>query len=87
MIARFPDLKDVLIQHSPSNARRLVVVTGHRRENFGDGFETICQALKRIATEHSDVEVVYPVHLNPNVQEPVNPILAGVPLRASNRAS
>lgn len=58
---------------------RLVLVTGHRRENFGDGFERICSALARIATEKSDVKIVYPVHLNPNVQEPVNRILGGLP--------
>lgn len=57
---------------------RLILVTGHRRENFGDGFERICQALVRIAKEHPDVQVLYPVHLNPNVQEPVRRILGGV---------
>lgn len=55
--------------------RKLVLVTGHRRENFGDGFEQICQAIAKCATEFSDVDFVYPVHLNPNVQEPVNRIL------------
>ena len=54
--------------------RRLVLVTGHRRENFGSGFESICRALKDIAREPG-VQVVYPVHLNPQVQEPVNRIL------------
>lgn len=58
--------------------KRLVLVTGHRRENFGDGFERICQALVRIAREHSDVQVVYPVHLNPQVQEPVRRLLGGI---------
>ncbi|MBT3661706.1 MAG: UDP-N-acetylglucosamine 2-epimerase (non-hydrolyzing) [Rhodospirillaceae bacterium] len=57
-------------------ARRLILVTGHRRENFGDGFERICQALSRLS-EREDVEVIYPVHLNPNVQEPVNRLLGG----------
>jgi UDP-N-acetylglucosamine 2-epimerase len=57
--------------------KRLVLVTGHRRENFGEGFEQICQALKEIASR-GDVQVVYPVHLNPNVQGPVNRILGGV---------
>ena len=52
-------------------AKRLVLVTGHRRENFGEGFENICQALAHIAKTHADVQVVYPVHLNPQVQEPV----------------
>lgn len=54
--------------------RRLVLVTGHRRENFGKGFENICHALKSIS-EESAAQVVYPVHLNPNVREPVNRIL------------
>ncbi len=55
--------------------RKLILVTGHRRENFGQGFENICHALREIA-EHDDVEVVYPVHLNPNVQEPVRRLLS-----------
>lgn len=58
-------------------AKRLILVTGHRRENFGDGFEYICRALAKIAELHQDVEILYPVHLNPNVQEPVNRILGG----------
>ncbi len=58
--------------------RRLVLVTGHRRENFGEGFERICRALKALG-EREDVEIVYPVHLNPNVQEPVRRILGGSP--------
>ena len=57
-------------------ARRLILVTGHRRENFGEGFQHICQALADIAEEHPDVEILYPVHLNPNVREPVSSILA-----------
>ncbi|MDP9191477.1 MAG: UDP-N-acetylglucosamine 2-epimerase (non-hydrolyzing) [Acidobacteriota bacterium] len=55
--------------------RRLILVTGHRRENFGAGFESICDALAEIAGEHEDVEIVYPVHLNPNVRRPVQRIL------------
>lgn len=58
--------------------KRLVLVTGHRRENFGDGFERICQALARIAQNHADVQVIYPVHLNPQVQEPVRRLLGGM---------
>jgi len=58
--------------------KRLILVTGHRRENFGEGFENICRALKSIAEAHDDVEVCYPVHLNPNVQEPVRRILSEV---------
>lgn len=57
---------------------RIVLVTGHRRENFGGGFEEICQALHDLAGMHPEVQIIYPVHLNPNVQEPVNRILAGV---------
>ena len=55
--------------------KRLILVTGHRRENFGEGFEHICRALIDIAAQHPDVEILYPVHLNPNVQEPVQRIL------------
>lgn len=55
--------------------RRLILVTGHRRENFGIGFENICSALMRIATNYRDVEILYPVHMNPNVQAPVYRIL------------
>ena len=59
-------------------SKRLILVTGHRRESFGGGFESMCEAIKRIANENPDVEVIYPVHLNPNVQKPVNDILSGV---------
>jgi UDP-N-acetylglucosamine 2-epimerase len=59
-------------------ARRLVVVTGHRRESFGEGFEQICQALAQLA-RRPDIELVYPVHLNPQVQEPVLRLLGGLP--------
>ena len=55
--------------------KRLVLVTGHRRESFGQGFERICEALRLIARNHPDCEVLYPVHLNPNVQEPVRRLL------------
>jgi len=58
--------------------RRLVLVTGHRRENFGGGFERICEALAELSRT-PDVEIVYPVHLNPNVQEPVHRILGSLP--------
>jgi UDP-N-acetylglucosamine 2-epimerase (non-hydrolysing) len=57
-------------------ARRLILVTGHRRENFGAGFQQICQALADIAALHPDVDILYPVHLNPNVRRPVAEILA-----------
>ncbi|KJS70006.1 MAG: UDP-N-acetylglucosamine 2-epimerase [Pseudomonas sp. BICA1-14] len=61
-----------------NRARKLILVTGHRRESFGGGFERICQALLETAKQHPDVDIVYPVHLNPQVQEPVNRLLAGV---------
>lgn len=57
-------------------ARRLILVTGHRRENFGEGFQNICHALADIAARHDNVEILYPVHLNPNVRQPVAEILA-----------
>jgi UDP-N-acetylglucosamine 2-epimerase (non-hydrolysing) len=58
--------------------KKLILVTGHRRENFGDGFESMCKALLEIAQD-SNVQIVYPVHLNPNVQAPVNRILGTAP--------
>ena len=57
---------------------RFVLITGHRRENFGDGFLQICQALRELAARFAQVHFVYPVHLNPNVQQPVNEMLAGL---------
>jgi UDP-N-acetylglucosamine 2-epimerase (non-hydrolysing) len=57
--------------------RRMILVTGHRRENFGEGFLRICKALARLAIRE-DVQIVYPVHLNPNVQKPVREILGGL---------
>lgn len=69
LAARFPFLDE---------SKKLVLVTGHRRENFGDGFEQICTALRELA-ERGDTQVVYPVHLNPNVQEPVKRLLADHP--------
>ncbi len=57
--------------------RRLVLITGHRRENFGQGFENICRAIATLAERFADVEFLYPVHLNPQVQQPVRSILAG----------
>lgn len=61
-----------------SKTRRLILVTAHRRENFGTPIENICQAIKELAGRE-DVEIVYPVHLNPNVQEPVHRLLQNVP--------
>lgn len=56
-----------------------ILVTGHRRENFGDGFLHICKAIRQIAAEHPEMDIVYPVHLNPNVQKPVYELLSGTP--------
>jgi len=61
-----------------SEDEKIILVTGHRRENFGDGFINICQALKELAKVNKDVQIIYPVHLNPNVQEPVQRILSDV---------
>ncbi|WP_296228077.1 non-hydrolyzing UDP-N-acetylglucosamine 2-epimerase [Ralstonia sp. UBA689] len=60
-------------------ARRLVLVTGHRRENFGEPFARFCTALRRLADRNDDIQIVYPVHLNPLVRAPVNAILNGHP--------
>lgn len=68
LAARFPFL---------DKSKKLILVTGHRRENHGDGFERICKALSVLA-QRDDVQIVYPVHLNPNVQEPVNRNLKGL---------
>lgn len=58
--------------------QRYVLVTGHRRENFGEGFENICSALRDLAVANPDTHFIYPVHLNPNVQEPVKRLLGEV---------
>ena len=62
----------------PDNDRKIVLVTGHRRENFGSGFINICEALKELALKNPNIDIVYPVHLNPNVQKPVKDILNGI---------
>ncbi|WP_082069255.1 non-hydrolyzing UDP-N-acetylglucosamine 2-epimerase [Pseudomonas sp. ES3-33] len=59
-------------------SRKLILVTGHRRESFGDGFERICQALMEVAQQNPEIDIVYPVHLNPNGREPVNRLLTGI---------
>ena len=68
--------KDLSFKYGYLNPKkRLILVTGHRRESFGQGFENICQALKLIARKYPEVEILYPVHLNPSVQEPINRLL------------
>ena len=75
--ARTGELETERLETSGLETRRLILVTAHRRENFGAPIENICYALKELAAR-DDVEIVYPVHLNPNVQEPVNRILKDV---------
>ncbi|MDD2284079.1 MAG: UDP-N-acetylglucosamine 2-epimerase (non-hydrolyzing) [Paludibacter sp.] len=78
LIDSFPSLTKVLTgDKQPGDNSRIILVTGHRRENFGQGFKNICQALKEVAANHPGVEIIYPVHLNPNVQQPVHRILKG----------
>lgn len=60
------------------SSKRLILVTGHRRESFGSGFENICKSLRAVALKYPDCQIVYPVHLNPNVREPVNRLLSGI---------
>ena len=80
MIEHDPTLSKCLSKMFPylSSGLKLILVTGHRRENFGEGFENICQAIKKLGSR-KDVQIVYPVHLNPNVREPVNRILNNCP--------
>ncbi|TRX70606.1 UDP-N-acetylglucosamine 2-epimerase (non-hydrolyzing) [Carboxylicivirga sp. M1479] len=63
---------------SKLRSKKLVLITGHRRENFGDGFVHMCEAIKEIATQQPESLIIYPVHLNPNVQKPVNEILGDI---------
>ena len=60
------------------NGKRLVLITGHRRENFGDGFIHICEAIRDLAAKYPDVDFVYPMHLNPNVRKPIRQIFGNV---------
>ena len=66
-------------KHAALGERRMVLVTGHRRESFGAGFEEICRGIAALADRFADIEFLYPVHLNPNVREPVERLLAGRP--------
>jgi len=71
--------KEIKINNYNITDRKYILITGHRRENFGKGFESICYALKEIAINNPDIDIVYPVHLNPNVQKPVFEILSNIP--------
>ncbi len=64
--------------YSLKDNQKIILVTGHRRENFGDGFLQICNALKDIALKNPNIDIVYPVHLNPNVQKPVFELLSNI---------
>ncbi|QIM63810.1 UDP-N-acetylglucosamine 2-epimerase [Pasteurellaceae bacterium Orientalotternb1] len=79
-IRRNPPLAEQLARRYPflDDGKKLILVTGHRRENFGKGFERICLALLEIARQQPDVQIVFPVHLNPQVAEPVHRLLRGV---------
>ncbi len=74
------ELSNTLSSQFPmlDKSKKLILVTGHRRESFGGGFERICEALAQTARAHPDCQILYPVHLNPNVQEPVRRILKDV---------
>jgi UDP-N-acetylglucosamine 2-epimerase (non-hydrolysing) len=72
-------LNNINSQYKIDENKKIILVTGHRRENFGEGFVNICEALKTIASNNPNVDIVYPVHLNPNVQKPVNEILSNTP--------
>ncbi|HRO08180.1 MAG TPA: UDP-N-acetylglucosamine 2-epimerase (non-hydrolyzing) [Saprospiraceae bacterium] len=76
-----PDFEDAeisILKSIMQPEKRIILVTGHRRENHGDGFIRICEALKQIADGFPDVQIIYPVHLNPNVKEPVYRLLSDI---------
>lgn len=79
VFSRMGSTQNSKLKTQNSDESKLILVTGHRRENFGKGFENICAALRDIAAAHSEVMIIYPVHLNPNVREPVNRILTDLP--------
>jgi UDP-N-acetylglucosamine 2-epimerase (non-hydrolysing) len=72
-IAEIENLKTIV-----DKSKKIILVTGHRRENHGQGFINMCEALREIALKNRDVQIIYPVHLNPNVKEPVTKILANI---------
>lgn len=83
IIARKPGVKEYIQKELQEKGysvgqREYILVTGHRRENFGEGFLHICTAIKELAAKHPDMDIVYPVHLNPNVQKPVYELLSGL---------
>lgn len=76
--SNYSDGEITLLKSKIDVSKKIILVTGHRRENHGQGFINICAALKTIAEQYRDVEIVYPVHLNPNVQKPVYDLLSGI---------
>lgn len=66
------------------NGRRKVLITGHRRENFGEGFLNICRAIKNLGEKYSDVDFIYPMHLNPNVRKPIDYIFGNLSVKSDN---
>ncbi|MEC4053830.1 UDP-N-acetylglucosamine 2-epimerase (non-hydrolyzing) [Myroides odoratimimus] len=80
-VERVEDLQNeeiIQLKQIVDSSKKRILVTGHRRENHGDGFIRICESLKEIALTHADVQIIYPVHLNPNVKGPVYEILSGI---------
>ncbi len=79
--AKIKEKIDIIFQNynlKLKNEKKIILVTGHRRENFGEGFVNICEALKELALKNQDIDIIYPMHLNPNVRETVEKILAGI---------
>ena len=74
-----PPLLPPVVESLVTEGHRFVLITGHRRESFGSGFESICEAIRQLALFHPDVTFVYPVHLNPHVRGPVHAMLGGIP--------
>ena len=74
----YTDQEIEMVQQEVDTTKKIILVTGHRRENHGDGFINICKALKEIAEKNPDCQLVYPVHLNPNVQKPVYDLLSEI---------
>jgi len=70
---------DALYERIRARDRKRILVTGHRRESFGQGFRNLCQAIRELAEAHRDWDFIYPVHLNPSVRQPVEAILSGLP--------
>ena len=77
-VVNTPHILPAAVERHIGAGGKMVLITGHRRENFGRGFLDLCEAIKTLAHKYRDVLFVYPVHLNPNVQEPVHKLLVGI---------